>query len=179
VHHGQHNVHWTSWGDVLRTKQRRNEPFSEPAHFLGILSMLRAVLDTNVVVAGSRSALGASFEILQALRRGEWRCILSNHLLMEYQEKLLEMADFLGATAGDVDGVLTVICAHAEEWQLRPDWHPALHDDPDDEPLVQLAHESRANLVVTHNVRHLLPAESLGIKVLRPRDFLLKLRGER
>jgi len=141
--------------------------------------MLRVVLDTNVVVSGLRSAEGASFEILEALRRGEWRCILSNHLLMEYQEKLLEMADGLGATAKEIDGALTVICAHAEEWQLRPDWPPALTDDPDDEPLVQLAHESGANIVVTHNVRHLLPAEVLGIKVLRPRDFLLKLRSER
>ena len=140
--------------------------------------MLRAVMDTNVVVSALRSKSGASFEIFEALRRGEWRCILSNHLLMECQEKLLEMAGTLGATAADIDGILTVICAHAEEWQLRPDWHPALSDDPDDEPLVQLAHESGANLVVTHNLRHLAPAEKLGIKVLRPRDFLLMLRSE-
>jgi len=140
--------------------------------------MLRVVMDTNVVVAGLRSTKGASFEILQALRRGEWRCILSNHLLMEYQEKLLEMVGSLVATAAEVDGMLTVICAHAEEWQLRPDWHPVLAHDPDDEPLAQLAHESGANAVVTHNVRHLLQAEGLGIKILRPRDFLLILRSE-
>jgi putative PIN family toxin of toxin-antitoxin system len=140
--------------------------------------MIRAVMDTNVVVAGLRSTKGASFQILQALRRGKWRCILSNHLLMECQEKLLEMAGSLGATTADVDGMLTVICAQAEEWQLRPDWHPVLAHDADDEPLVQLAHESGANVVVTHNVRHLLPAERLGIKVLRPRDFLLILRNE-
>lgn len=140
--------------------------------------MIRAVMDTNVLVAGLRSTEGASFEILQALRRGEWHCILSNHLLMEWREKLLEMALSLGATTADVDGMLTVICAHAEEWHLRPDWHPALIHDPDDEPLAQLAHESGANVVVTHNVRHLLPAEALGIKVLRPRDFLLILRRE-
>jgi predicted nucleic acid-binding protein len=136
-------------------------------------------MDTNVLVAGLRSTRGASFEILQALRRGDWRCILSNHLLTEYHEKLLEMAGHLGVTASDIDGTLTVICAHADEWQLRPDWHPMLADDPDDEPLVQLAYESGAAIVVTHNVRHLRPAEGLGIKVLRPRDFLLKLRTER
>jgi putative PIN family toxin of toxin-antitoxin system len=141
--------------------------------------MLRAVMDTNVVVSALRSSRGASFEILEALRRGAWRCILSNHLLTEHQEKLLEMAGFLSATPTDIDGILTVICAHAEEWQLRPDWHPTLSDDPDDEPLVQLAHESGPNLIVTHNVRHLLPAEQLGIRVLRPKDFLLILRGEK
>ena len=92
-------------------------------------------MDTNVLVAGLRSKKGASFQILEALRRGEWRCILSNHLLTECQEKLLEMADTLGLTTADVDGTLTVLCAHAEEWQLRPDWHPVLTHDPDDEPL--------------------------------------------
>jgi putative PIN family toxin of toxin-antitoxin system len=140
--------------------------------------MIRAVMDTNVVVAGLRSTKGASFQILQALRRGEWRCILSNHLLTEYQEKLLEMAGSLDVTPDDVDGMLTVLCAHAEECQLRPDWPPVLAHDPDDEPLVQLAYESGANVVITHNVRHLLPARGLGIKILQPVDFLLKLRGE-
>jgi predicted nucleic acid-binding protein len=136
-------------------------------------------MDTNVLVAAMRSARGASFEIIQALRRGEWRCMLSNHLLLEYEEKLLEMAAVLGVSADHIDGTLTVICAHAEEWQLRPNWHPVLLDDPDDEPLAQLAYESGARLIATHNVRHLLPAAgALGIMVLRPRDFLIRLRKE-
>jgi predicted nucleic acid-binding protein len=97
---------------------------------------------------------------------------------MECQEKLLEMAGGLGVPAADVDGMLTTICAHAEEWQLRPDWRPVLAHDPDDEPLAQLAYESGAKVIVTHNVRHLLPAQGLGIKILRPAAFLLKLRSE-
>ncbi len=133
-------------------------------------------MDTNVLIAATRSSLGASFEIVQALRRGEWRCVLSNHLLLEYEDQLLEMTGNLGVSAADIDGTLTVICAHAEEQQLRPNWHPILPTDPDDEPLVQLAFESGAGMIVTHYVRHLQPAEQLGIKILLPRDFLAKLR---
>jgi predicted nucleic acid-binding protein len=48
--------------------------------------------------------------------------------------------------------------------------------DPDDEPLVQLAVESGALLIVTHNVRDLQPATRLGVEVLQPREFLAKLR---
>jgi predicted nucleic acid-binding protein len=48
--------------------------------------------------------------------------------------------------------------------------------DPDDEPLVQLAVESGTRRVVTHNVRDLQPAATLGVEVLNPRDFLAKLR---
>ena len=140
--------------------------------------MIRAVMDTNVVVAALRSTEGASYEIVQALRCGKWRCLLNNHLLLEYKEKLMEMAGSFGVSAADMDGTLTVICAHAEEWQLRPHWHPVLPNDPDDEPLIQLAFESGAGVVVTHNVRDLLPGGQLGIKVLRPREFLDKLRSE-
>jgi hypothetical protein len=50
--------------------------------------MIRAVLDTNVILAALLSRRGASFELLQRLRRGEWRLVLSNHLLLEYEEIL-------------------------------------------------------------------------------------------
>lgn len=135
-------------------------------------------MDTNVVVAALRSARGASFEVLQALRRAEWRCVLSNHLLLEYEEKLLETAKTLGLPAKEIDGMLTVICAQADEWQLRPNWHPVLPNDPDDEPLVQLAFESGAGLITTHNVRHLEAAfAALGIMILPPGQFLLRIRA--
>ncbi len=52
----------------------------------------------------------------------------------------------------------------------RSGWLPIL-DDPDDEPLVQLAYDSDARRIVTHNIRHLSPARVLNIEVLPPRDF--------
>ena len=58
--------------------------------------MIRAVLDTNVILASLLSKRGASFEILQKLRRGDWRLVLSNHLLLEYEEVLKRNAATLG-----------------------------------------------------------------------------------
>jgi predicted nucleic acid-binding protein len=43
--------------------------------------------------------------------------------------------------------------------------------DPDDEPLVQLAYDSGARRIITHNQRDLAPARSLGVEVLPPRAF--------
>lgn len=57
-------------------------------------NMTRAVLDTNVIVAALLSRRGAAFEILQRLRRGEWRLVLSNQLLRE-------------AFAGRFEGLIT------------------------------------------------------------------------
>jgi len=58
---------------------------------------------------------------------------------------------------------------------LSHDWEPILQD-PDDEPLVQLAQESGALVIITHNTRHLQQAVALGIQVLKPKEFLFMLR---
>ncbi len=136
---------------------------------------MRAVMDTNVLVAALRSRQGASFEIFRRLRIGEWTAVLSNHLLFEYEEILKRQSLLLGLSFEDVDELLNAICARGEQSLLSHSWKPIL-SDPDDEPLVQLAIESDAFRIVSHNVRHLLPAVQLGVELLRPREFLDKLR---
>jgi predicted nucleic acid-binding protein len=132
-------------------------------------------MDTNVLVAALRSRQGASFEIFRRLRFSEWTAVLSNHLLFEYEEVLKRQAPELGLSLKDVDEVLNAICARGEECLLSHSWQPIL-SDADDEPLVQLAIESDAFRIVSHNVRHLRPVVGLGIELLRPREFLDRLR---
>ena len=135
------------------------------------MSRPRAVLDTNVLVAAFRSRTGASFEIFRRLRLGEWTAVLSNHLTYEYEEVLKRDAAALSLSLADIDNLLNAVCARGEEWSLTHNWEPILRD-PDGEPLVQLAHESGALAIITHNTRHLQPAVALGIQVLKPMEFL-------
>jgi putative PIN family toxin of toxin-antitoxin system len=139
--------------------------------------MLRAVIDTNVFLGSLWSTQGAAFEIFQQLRRGRWQLVLSNHLLFEYEEVGKRYAVEMGLTPADVDDVLDAISPGAEEHLLKPDWTPRL-PDPDDEPLLQLAVEAKADCIVTRNIRHLKPAEELGIVLLTPVEFLAKLREQ-
>ena len=81
----------------------------------------------------------------------------------------------MGLSLQDVDDVLDAICAAAELRQLEPAWIPRL-SDPDDEPLLQMAVEAKVPTIVTRNIRHLKPAESFGIEVMTPAEFLAKLR---
>ena len=99
--------------------------------------MLRAVMDTNVLDSAFRSRLGYSFDVFVALRRGQWRAVVSNHLVHEYEEILKRHATDLGLSLGEIDALLDALCARAEEWQLALGWLPIL-PDPDDEPLAQL-----------------------------------------
>lgn len=134
------------------------------------MAKIRAVMDTNVLYAALRSRLGWSFTVFMALRQGQWKAVVSNHLVHEYEEVLKTHAGELGLSLSDIDTLLDAVCARAEEFPLAPGWLPVLND-PDDEPLVQLAYDSAAHRIVTHNIRHLLPARLLNIEVLPPRDF--------
>jgi len=104
------------------------------------------------------------------LRQEQWTAVVSNHLIHEYEEVLKAHAAELGLSLSDIDILLDAICARAEEFPLAAGWLPILND-PDDEPLVQLAYDSGARRIVTHNIRHLSPARALNIEVLPPRDF--------
>lgn len=134
----------------------------------------RAIMDTNVLLSALWSRHGAAFQVLQALRQGRWRLVMSNHLLMEYEEVCKRHAAEIGMTLQDVDDVLDALCMVAEEQMLRPGWVPRL-SDPDDEPILQLAVEGGVPDIVTHNIRHLKPARDFGIGVHTPAEFLNKL----
>jgi predicted nucleic acid-binding protein len=136
--------------------------------------MTRAVLDTSVLFAALLSRRGAAFELLQRLRCGEWRLVLSNHLLLEYEEILKRNAGALALTHGEVDRFLNAICQGADCFQL-PAVQPPRLADADDEPLLRLAEVSGARLITTHNLRHLRPATEHGVTVLLPGKFLRML----
>jgi len=48
----------------------------------------RVVLDTNVLVAASRSRNGASFALLLALKNGQFTALASVPLMLEYEAVL-------------------------------------------------------------------------------------------
>jgi len=136
---------------------------------------MRAILDTNVLVAGLRSRRGAAHEILRRLARRQWTIVLSNNVLTEYQEVLHREQRALPYTHEEIERLLDGLCLAAEKKRLRSRWWPVL-SDPDDEMMVHLAVEGRVEYVVTHNVRHLQPAGRFGVSVVTPAEFLRELR---
>jgi predicted nucleic acid-binding protein len=107
---------------------------------------MRAVMDTNVLVAGLRSRNGASFEWLRLLRAGKWTLVLSNTVLAEYEEVLKRERAALGLSLDEVDKALDALCLLAERRAVSSQWTPILND-PCDEPLVHLACETKVDCV--------------------------------
>lgn len=54
---------------------------------------------------------------------------------------------------------------------MRFRWRPFLRD-ADDEFVLELAIAANADYIVTYNLRDFVGAETFGIKVITPKDFL-------
>lgn len=134
-------------------------------------TMPRVVLDTNVVVAGLRSSAGASHELLRRLRRGELEAVLTVPLLLEYEEVLTRESAALGLAASDVAVIVDALAALTSHVATGPSSRPRVAD-PSDEHVVDAALAAGGAIIVTHNVRHLRGLESLGLRVLTPKQLL-------
>ncbi len=138
--------------------------------------MLRATLDTSVLLSALRSQRGAAHELLRLMRARQWRLVLSNTVLTEYEEVLKREASSLGLALPEIDRFLDSLCLLAEQCHPSSNWIPLLAD-PDDEAFAHLADDARADALATFNIRHFKPARERGIPVMTPSEFLAMLRA--
>ncbi|WP_201209904.1 putative toxin-antitoxin system toxin component, PIN family [Rhodocyclus purpureus] len=142
--------------------------------------MSRVVLDTNILVAASRSRLGASFALLQALRNGQYKALVSVPLMLEYEAVLKrpEQLAVSGRSVAMTDAFLDALCLCVELVHLHYLWRPQLRD-PADEMVLETALNGRAELLVTLNVRDFGAASRFRLPVATPGEFLRQLQTER
>lgn len=143
------------------------------------MKIWRVVLDTNVLVAASRSKAGAAFALIRILDAGKFRLLASTPLLLEY-EAVLKRPEQLVASALDeaeVDVFLDALALHMEPVHLHYLWRPQLRD-PGDEMVLDTALNGQADALVTFNEADFSVADRFGLKVLSPAAFLQQLSKE-
>jgi putative PIN family toxin of toxin-antitoxin system len=133
--------------------------------------MVRAVLDTNVVVAALRSARGASFRLLSLVGTGAFEVALSVAMVLEYEDALLRHLPASPFDEDELEELLDYLCTVAHRQEIFYLWRPVLQD-PADDMVLELAVASRAAFIVTFNERHFAGCEAFGIRVVTPRTFL-------
>lgn len=138
--------------------------------------MIRAVLDTNILVSALRSRNGASHEILSRLLRKEFELIIGNTTLAEYDEVLKRECPTFGVPVATVDRFLDALCAGATFFPTSSFWKPAL-PDPDDEAFAQLALEAKVGYLVTCNQRHFPSNRLPALGIVSPKEFLQVLKS--
>lgn len=139
---------------------------------------MRIVLDSNIIIAGMRSRNGASHAILRQIPMRPFIMLASVPLFLEYEAVLKrpEHRAVHGLDLEEVDVVLGVWAACCEAVKMNYLWRPQL-TDPKDEMVLETALNGMAGCIVSHNVRDFLPAaEHFSMPVLRPAEFLSRLR---
>lgn len=135
---------------------------------------IRAILDTNILVAGLISRTGASFALLALALEGHYQMLASPALWLEY-EATLKRADICllhGLGSHDVDDVLNALAGVVVPVQARFLWRPQLRD-PNDELVLEAAVNGMARYLVTLNVRDFRPAaNTFGISLCTPAQLL-------
>jgi putative PIN family toxin of toxin-antitoxin system len=140
--------------------------------------MSRVVLDTSVLVSAIRSRRGASFELLSRIGTGSFELVVSVSLVLEYESALLRHATVSGLGEKDVRDLLDYICEVAFGQKVFFLWRPFLRD-PNDDLVLELAVAAGCDAIVTHNIRDFAGTEQMGVRVLKPAQFLQELRGAR
>jgi predicted nucleic acid-binding protein len=137
--------------------------------------MIRAVVDTNVLVAGFLSAAGPPGRIVDWLRGGTVIAVVDDRILAEYVEVLARPV--FGLPPTDVADVLAAIRSHAVWADVGPDDMVRL-PAPDDAAFAECALVEAVPLV-TGNLRHFPKQTCRGLRVMTPAEFLRLAGGAR
>ena len=135
--------------------------------------MISLVIDTNVFVAGLRSAGGASRMVLRRVLEGKFQALFGNALWSEYQDLLGRPVWGEGTHADERQQVLAALARQGRWVTMYYGWRPNLPDEADNH-LIELALAGGAQAIVTHNLRDLRGGElHLGkLRVMTPAQCL-------
>ncbi len=143
--------------------------------------MIRVLLDTNVLVAGLTSSMGASFAVLQLVASAKVEIAASTALWLEYESvlKLDEIRALPGFSVQELDSVLSALAVWVHPVKLHYVWRPQLRD-PGDEMVLEAAANGSVHAIVTHNKRDFTDAApKFGLQVISPAELLLLLENPR
>ena len=135
------------------------------------MSKIRAILDTNVIIAAFKSMRGASHQLLLRFAQGDFIASLSTPLALEYESLLRRNQNELGLSEKDISSFVDSVCSLANRCKIFFLWRPVLRD-PNDEMILEVAVASKSTFIVTFNKRDFVAAEKFGIVVVSPGEFL-------
>ena len=136
--------------------------------------MIRAVIDTNVLVSGLLSPAGNEALILLAIHRGLVRPCVSAEMMQEYAE-VLARPKFTFAP----DEVAAVIALFRDNGELVAAEGPApALPDPDDAGFLHCAEAAQAEYLVTGNKRHFPQAACGAVRVVSADELLDRIAFE-
>lgn len=139
---------------------------------------LRAVFDTNIFVSAflSRNPSSPTQELIRRWQEGELTLLVSEALVDEVTEKLLERR-----ISEDRITELLALLGRLAEWVEVPaeSVRAVVREDPEDDPILACAVVGQADYLVTYDAHFdSLGGTFEGIRITKAIPFLRELRGE-
>jgi predicted nucleic acid-binding protein len=138
------------------------------------VSLVRVVIDTDVVFEGLTKRGGAAGLIIDAWLAGLLQVYVCDALAYEYADVLSRKLS--EARWQRLKPVLATLLAKAQFVVVHYSWRP-ISPDPGDEHVIDCAMNAGAT-VITWNVRDFRTArETLGLRVITPVEAVIQLAG--
>ena len=137
--------------------------------------MIRAVVDTNILISGVIKPEGATGEILRRLRDGEFVLLYTEPLLAELAEVInrprIRQKYSLGSE--DIETVLALILLRGEP--IDPTRRVEICRDPKDNMILEAAVAGQADMITSGDFDLLSLREFEGMPIISPAEFLQRL----
>ena len=132
---------------------------------------MRIVIDTNVLVSGLFFA-GIPFKILEGIKEGKYRTVVSKDIVDEYKRTIDKLAHQCPDII-DANSQLELIVLSSDICQ-PPKLIKPVCTDPEDDKFIACAMASKAKIIVSGDRALLNVSGYKGIVVLTPRQFVEK-----
>jgi hypothetical protein len=139
--------------------------------------MLKAVVDTNIIVSGTISTSGAPFEVLEGWRNHKFMLVTSKLILKEVERVFgyPHIKSLSNLKENEIKAIITVI----KEYSIVTPGKAKIDEitaDPDDNMFLVCAKEAEADFIVSGD-KHLLSLRAFqGIPIMTARQFIETLK---
>lgn len=130
--------------------------------------MIRAVIDTNVLVSAMISPDGNESLLVMAINQGLVMPCISPEILKEYSDVLLRPR--FGFPAEEVSALLDLFRRRGE--LLDPPPIAGVSPDPGDDKFIACAAAGKADFLVTGNKQHFPQSQDIGARVVNAAELL-------
>ena len=131
---------------------------------------MRAVIDTNIFLAGLLNLEGGAAKIIDYFRNDAFELVVTQEVFEEYLQVIHQFDNAVPSAKSDE--LLELIFEKAVK--VKPGDPTGLCKDPDDEKFLIAATTGKAQYIVTKNKKH-FPRDLTSLKIVNVREFLNEL----
>ena len=135
---------------------------------------MRAVIDTNIFLAGLLNADGGAAKIIRAFQEGEFELVITHDVFDEYV-RVIHLFDN-DVPSRSSEELFELVFEKAVK--VKPAASKGLCTDADDEKFLAAAAAGHADMIVTKNKKH-FPRDESVTRIMNVWEFLQEIEQQR